>query len=586
MMLKRLIPLEGTALLIAGFLFLFAAYLSTIPSNGNATLHEADISAAHTLFNDSYPGKYGNGDASKETPPAFSVINNQELPAKNIFLGSPFFPSPEVLATGTVLTKPYLAAHESSSPDAIPPREDMLLPAHSTPTPVVAIIPPTITTELVPTKTKAKDSDSPPTTPLSPIQSPGGFIDTDTEARARLSQSVIQSFLPARGTFTFPAPYNTTGVRLTNADDCGGNDCVDYIGYSYWHNINNHKGSDVLYAFVGLNRAKGGEGPTLFQYNKTNGDVKKIGPLFDSESVFSWYTGEQWYFSGTAATKLYVFQAGGGSKLLRYDILSKNFETVFDAADSDAGGNTYIWQPHSSDDDRVHIATLRDRGNYQMLGCIVYEENGKKFSYYPEKGNLDECNLDKSGKWLIMLDDVDYANGLDNRIIEIATGKEKLLMDEKGGAGHLDMGYGVIVGEDNWGPYPAGVRLYNLGSTSIAGLFVYKATDWSVGGHISFGNAENDIPLEKQYACGSYVQRGNALRGNEIVCFLLDGSFKTLVVAPVMTDLNASGGGDDYAKSPKGNLDRTGQYFIWTSNMGSSRQDVFIVKVPGQLLLK
>src|SRR5439155_1581860 len=39
-----------------------------------------------------------------------------------------------------------------------------------------------------------------------------------------------------------------------------------------------------------------------------------------------------------------------------------------------------------------------------------------------------------------------------------------------------------------------------------------------------------------------------------------------------------------YVKDPKGNLDVTGQYFIWTSNVGSNRLDAFIVKVPSQLL--
>ena len=57
-----------------------------------------------------------------------------------------------------------------------------------------------------------------------------------------------------------------------------------------------------------------------------------------------------------------------------------------------------------------------------------------------------------------------------------------------------------------------------------------------------------------------------------------------LVVAPVMTNLDAAGGGDDYSKLPKGNLDRTGQYFIWTSNAGGNRLDAFIVKVPVQRL--
>jgi hypothetical protein len=81
---------------------------------------------------------------------------------------------------------------------------------------------------------------------------------------------------------------------------------------------------------------------------------------------------------------------------------------------------------------------------------------------------------------------------------------------------------------------------------------------------------------------------------DEIVCFSLDagrnadGSLDVLVVGQVMTDLDASGGrdfsGDDYAQIPKGNLDVTGRYFIWTSNMGGDRLDAFLVKVPAQWL--
>jgi hypothetical protein len=73
----------------------------------------------------------------------------------------------------------------------------------------------------------------------------------------------------------------------------------------------------------------------------------------------------------------------------------------------------------------------------------------------------------------------------------------------------------------------------------------------------------------------------------------MDGAFDVLVVAPVMTDLDATGGGyapygnvDDYEQQPKGNLDVTGEYFIWTDNMASDRLDAFIVKVPGQCLYR
>lgn len=51
-----------------------------------------------------------------------------------------------------------------------------------------------------------------------------------------------------------------------------------------------------------------------------------------------------------------------------------------------------------------------------------------------------------------------------------------------------------------------------------------------------------------------------------------------------MTNLDARGGVEVYGKTPKGNLDVTGQYFIWTTNLGGGRLDAFIVKVPGHLL--
>src|SRR5436190_16631710 len=85
-------------------------------------------------------------------------------------------------------------------------------------------------------------------------QFPGGFIAKSYDApdRPRLTASQIQSFLPAgRGKFTFPAPYNTTGVRVTIPGDCGGGDCVDYVGYSYWKNMNNHQNSDTMYIVLG-----------------------------------------------------------------------------------------------------------------------------------------------------------------------------------------------------------------------------------------------------------------------------------------------------------------------------------------------
>src|SRR5690606_29121285 len=109
--------------------------------------------------------------------------------------------------------------------------------------------------------------------------------------------------------------------------------------------------------------------------------------------------------------------------------------------------------------------------------------------------------------------------------------------------------------------------------------------DASAPAHVSYANARDDVPLTAQYACGSSASKQTATHSNEIVCFMLDGSEEVLVVAPTMTDLEASGGGSDsYARMPKGNVDVTGEYFVWTSNMGSGRQDMFIVRIPSKVL--
>ena len=419
---------------------------------------------------------------------------------------------------------------------------------------------------------------------------PGGFIEkaTDTNVRPPLTPQQIQALLPLRGPFVFSAPYLTQGVRITNATDCtGAGDCVIPVGYSYWRNINNHTASNTMLIFLGLDRTRGGTGPTLFAYDKTTELVTNRGALFDAGSRFADATAEGWYFSATMPTTIYL---NDGSKMLRYDVNTRQFQTVYDAA-SQFGADKYIWQMHSSNDDRIHSATLRQSSTDEMLGCLLYNENTAQFSYFPKKGDFDECAVDKSGQWLVILDNVDLKYGEDNRIINLQTGEETLLMDQNGAAGHCDLGYGYMVNEDDWASVPGAERVWKFGQPLVPGpgqgVIAYQFTDWSVGaGHISHENAQAGVAPEQQYACYSDATRSNTPRSNEIACYRLDSSLDVLVVAPVMTDLDAAGGGsDDYSKRPKGNLDVTGDYFIWTSNMSADRLDAFLVKVPSQLLL-
>ncbi len=413
-------------------------------------------------------------------------------------------------------------------------------------------------------------------------QFPGGFVETMASAtRPRWSASQIQSFLPSgRGKFTFPSPYRTEGVRITNSTDCGGSDCVKYVGYAYWRNMNNHVGSNEILVFLGLTKSRGGSGPTLFRYNKTTDQVTKVAPLFDSSHALSNASGEGWYFSASLPTKLYLNQ---GSRMYRYDVISKQFETVFDVAPQ-YGSDKYIWQMHSSNDDLVHTATLRSTSNGAMLGCVIYREATKQFLFYTRLGTFDECHIDKSGRYLMILDNTDGQYDVENRFIDLQTGAETRILDQNGAVAHSDMGYGYVVGADNWNPLPNAAVTYTFSPTVTKGPAVFYNVNWNLNqvNHVSHQNAKPG-PMNQQYACGSNADSGSVQ--NEIICFRLDNTRQQLVVAPVMTIMSASGGGDSYSKMPKGNLDVTGNYFIWTTNMGGSRLDAFIVKVPAHLLM-
>ena len=64
----------------------------------------------------------------------------------------------------------------------------------------------------------------------------------------------------------------------------------------------------------------------------------------------------------------------------------------------------------------------------------------------------------KSGRWLVIKENVDGRNGEDNRIVDVATLGERTFLDEAGAAGHSDNGFGYMVSEDNWHARAAAVR--------------------------------------------------------------------------------------------------------------------------------
>src|SRR5262249_41049835 len=263
-----------------------------------------------------------------------------------------------------------------------------------------------------------------------------------TATRAAVTPSAIPGFPgnTARGAFTFPLPYNTRAVRLTNHTDCsdtlppgtGPVDCVANT-YSYWASTNNHVGRSEILVFAGFRSfwhdvvgEYGGRGPSLIHYQKSTEAVSAPEPIFvdtnfhpnDRAGVLPlrYASGERWYFGRTNWSRLYAI-APGGKKFLAIDVDRQprygdptpymGGSTVYDIS-NDFPSDRFLWQPHSSNDETVHSATLAqslDNGNSSaFLGCLVHRQG--RFLFFPEIGEIDECAVDKSGQWLWIIETI------------------------------------------------------------------------------------------------------------------------------------------------------------------------------------
>ena len=168
---------------------------------------------------------------------------------------------------------------------------------------------------------------------------------------------------------------------------------------------------------------------------------------------------------------------------------------------------------HSSNDDRVHSATVQgqqlQRRRLRRLQPV--DRPGAPTS--PRKGDFDECQIDKSGRWLLVKENVDGKNGEDNRIIDLQSGAEQVFYDEEGAAGHSDMGYGYLVAEDNMYNAPGAVRVWQFGQDmnarrpGHAGLRDSRRGTAAASATSSHGNAQAGTPLNQQMVCSSNAYR-------------------------------------------------------------------------------
>jgi hypothetical protein len=385
----------------------------------------------------------------------------------------------------------------------------------------------------------------PPPSPLPPSPPPpgggGGFVEhaSSRSVRPRLSRQRMAALLPAEtGPFIFP-DYGTRGIRLTGPRD----GVVRPIGMSYWPNVNNHAGRSELFAILSLSDTL-----TLFSVNKGSGQVQKLRAL-----PFH-VTGEGCYWSFREPHTIYVPQ---GNRLVAYDVVSSQSRDVVAAS-------APIRQCHSSADGRVHSFTIDGGAGVSRDGAI---------RVFRPRGAYDECQIDKSGRWLLIKE------GDGNRIVDLDTGNEFVISNAAGAVGHSDMGWGYVIGEDDQTD-PGGVfRLWTFTPNGPVNGGQMYFTDWTgMSRYVSHCNAA-PAPRERHLVLFSSSHGADAPRANELVVARLDGSLECRAICPNLTDLSAPGGGEEYWRKTRANLDPPGEFACFTGNMGTDRMDAFLVQL-------
>lgn len=323
-----------------------------------------------------------------------------------------------------------------------------------------------------------------------------------------------------------PTAHPSNPIRITDPFD---GELLPRM-YSYWSSACRLNG--VTYVFV----PHGDLHPKFF---KVEGGIStRLGALIAYTA-----TGEGWYWDAEGWIYLCT-----GPFLRRVNPFTGEDRIVVDISVTFPGCD--LWQTHSSDDGRTHSATIRqptESGPYIKLGSAVFRDGGLLRFETPTLGELDECAISGNGRFWLVKESQDD----DNRLFDLETGTERVIHKADGALGHSDMGPDWAIGDDRT---VGGASWVNLANPDDRRVLV-RFPDWNMG-HVS-------------------VRAGR--------CLLTHGGLLTLpdVQTGAVRVLAPHGMvGSDYDQQVQGNLDPTGTVAVFMSNMGTDRQDVYLLELP------
>jgi hypothetical protein len=139
-----------------------------------------------------------------------------------------------------------------------------------------------------------------------------------------------------------------------------------------------------MYIFLGTDTNRGGVGPVLLRYDKSTDAVQNLGRCSIKTVRTTGAQGRVVFQRDPTEQALYIRRRRHTVAPVRHLHAPLRFDTGHRPRGVSAAihlslQRTYLTQPHSSDDDRVHSASVQD-SNWQRIGCVVKRPSG--FLYY------------------------------------------------------------------------------------------------------------------------------------------------------------------------------------------------------------
>jgi len=348
-------------------------------------------------------------------------------------------------------------------------------------------------------------------------------------------------------------------MRLTDASD--GPECIN--SYSYWPSFNLSSTRILVYS---------GAAPLLYRFDPVNFKILDKAIWNTRTPIGGSVRWDDAIWSGTDPDIIYAHD-DIGMHLWTYNIATHTYAQIADLSSQYNPGD-YLWQMSKSiRNDNVFAFTRRD-ATYNVVGYLVWKQDTNQVVYSVNTTQLDEVQVDKSGRYLAVKTGQQGAGVIEVQIVDLKTFAVQNLTDNGPdyAPGHSDNGNKIVIGADNWRNQ---VTYRTLADPHSLYTLINYRNDWTQDYHVSM-LANN----EKWVLISSYSPASGTADGpfhDEIYQVATDGS---LAVRRVAHHFSIYGG--DYYASPRADISRDGHFVTFTSNWGveGGRKDVFVLKIP------